>query len=120
MKTIRIFASLVMLCAFLSLASSAFAGEEGKITVPKTLEDISDIELREAIRGQVSFYNDLGRGSQVFTFVNTYRYLNNGRIPALVPEDAALLEPKSAAPAEVHNLEVPVQHANTPAPGQTY
>lgn len=121
MRTIRVLVSLAALCAALSLASTASAGEEAAISVPKTLAGISDPELREAIRAQVSYYDDLGRGSQVFTYVNTYRWQNNGRVPTLVPEDAALLQPKSTAPAEVHNLEVPVQQPAVqyhPVPGR--
>lgn len=112
MKTVRAIILLVAFCFVLPMAAKAGEGES-KAGVPHSLEGISDVTLRNAIRDHSPNYDELGRRSQIFTYVDVYKWLNNGRAPSLAIEDETQLEAIAGNPAVVHSLDVPAVRADT-------
>lgn len=85
MRTLLI-AAFVCTCAL--FASVPAQAEDAMAPVPKSIADISDQAMKDAVAKHSPHYDELGRGSQVFTYVHIYKSLNDGRSPELNPDDA--------------------------------
>ncbi len=83
-----------IMCVFaFAMISYAQAAEENLPAVPRTTQEITNPEMQAAIKAHSPNYDDLGRGSQVFTYVHMYRSMNDGLTPAIAKEDMEFIYP---------------------------
>ena len=78
---------LIILCMAVGVAVSSCAGES-YVLVPQTLDEIANVNFRQALSDRAPDYDSLGRQNQVFYFIQAYKSLNNGQDPALTDADA--------------------------------
>ena len=95
-------AMIMVFCCFCAIAGWAAAGDT--VRVPESLIEIGDLGLRKALQEHSPNYDELSRGSQVFTFVHVYKW-HEGKTPQLSPQDAALM-PAASSEVETHPSEV--------------
>lgn len=60
-------------------------------SVPHSLSLIKNPEVRKAVSEFSPNYDELGRGSQVFTYIHVYKSLNDGLMPAVASDDLELI-----------------------------
>lgn len=107
MRKVLAFVCAAVLCCM--LAGVATAAEES--AVPSSLEEIGNTALRDAVREHSPNYDDLGRGSQIFTYVHVYRWMNGGT-PELTDEESAMLESMEKETAGAEQLDIPMTYTH--------
>lgn len=109
---------ILAVCAVFVFWGAAALSADEYVVVPKSVDEVTDAEFKQALSSYSANYQWLVRDNQVRDFVHVYKKLNNDREPNLSPEDRELL---AQAARTVHVSEPqPVRYAPTQTTTQTY
>lgn len=92
-------------CAIFILCNMTALSADEYVVVPKSVDEVEDSELKQALAVYSANYQWLVRDNQVRDFVHVYKTLNNDKEPNISPEDKELLA-QAARPVQVSGSQV--------------